>query len=225
VTEDPSFQRLIRQRRSIRSFLPTPLPESVIRSALDDARHAPSNSNIQPWLVHVASGEMRDRLSEAMLGADEAGEHSPDFPWGYDELHGRFSERQKAQGASYFQALGIRREDLDERRAIVKHNLTFFGAPHVCLLFMPTFYDNVRTASDIGMFAQSFLLSLASRGLTGVPQTYLGFYADPVRQVLNIDPASKLLFGISFGRPDIKSPASSFQVGRAPLEELVTFYN
>ena len=77
-----AFHSLVRQRRSIRSFLPDPIPGEVIRSVLDDARHAPSNSNIQPWVVHIASGSMRDRLSAAMLAADDAGEQSPDFPWG-----------------------------------------------------------------------------------------------------------------------------------------------
>lgn len=225
MTQTISFHDLVRERRSIRSFLPEPVPGDVIRAALDDARHAPSNSNIQPWVVHIASGDTRDRLSTAMLAADDAGQHSPDFPWGYDAMHGAYSERQKAQGASYFQALGVARDALDDRRELVRRNLSFFGAPHVCLLFMPSFYDDVRTAGDVGMFAQTFLLSLAAHGLSGVPQTYLGFYAEPARRVLGIDPALKLLFGISFGRPDMTSPASGFRIDRAPLGELVSFHS
>jgi hypothetical protein len=74
---------------------------------------------------------------------------------------------------------------------------------------MPSFYDNVRTAGDVGMFAQTFLLSLAAHGLAGVPQTYLGFHAEPARKVLGIDPALKM---------------SGFRMDRAPLGEIVTFH-
>jgi nitroreductase len=219
-----AFRQLVRERRSIRSFLPEAVPEETICSVLDDARHAPSNSNIQPWLAHIISGDARARLSAAMLEADEAGTASPDFPWGYDEMHGAYSERQKTQGASYYRALGVPREALDQRRELQRRNLSFFGAPHVCLLFMPSFYDNVRTAADVGMFAQIFLLSLAAHGLAGVPQTYLGFYADEARQVLGVDPSLKLLFGISFGRPDLTSAARAFQIDRAPLAEIAAFH-
>ncbi|MFD9319117.1 nitroreductase family protein [Streptomyces sp. NPDC060053] len=43
-----------------------------------------------------------------------------------------------------------------------------------------------RTAGDIGMYAQNFLLSLAARGLAGIPQTVLGVYADTVREFLGV---------------------------------------
>jgi nitroreductase len=218
------FNALVRERRSIRSFLPEPVAHEVILSVLEDARHAPSNSNIQPWVVHIASGEARDQLSAAMIAADEAGRHTPDFPWGYEEMHGVYSERQKAQGASYFQALGVARDALDDRREVVRRNLSFFNAPHVCLLFMPTFYDDVRTAGDVGMFAQTFLLSLAAHGLAGVPQTYLGFYGEPTRRVLGIDSTLKMLFGISFGRPDLESLASRYRIDRASVNEIATFH-
>ena len=218
------FHDVIRNRRSIRSFLPNPVPEEIICSVAKDARHTPSNSNIQPWVIHIVSGATRDALSKAMLEDDEAGRHSPDFPWGYDELFGVYKKRQKSQGAAYFQALGITREAVEERKTVVRRNLAFFGAPHACLLFLPTLYDNVRVAGDVGMYAQTFLLSLADHGLSGVPQTYLGFYADTVRKVLGIDPSLKMLFGISFGYPDLNSPASRYRMEKAPMDETVTFH-
>ncbi|WP_256727214.1 nitroreductase family protein [Streptomyces acidiscabies] len=46
----------MRARRSVRTFLPTPLPPSDIRAVLEDARTAPSNCNTQPWTVHIVSG-------------------------------------------------------------------------------------------------------------------------------------------------------------------------
>ena len=51
-----SFREATRMRRSIRGFLDKPLPESVIREVLEDAQHAPSNCNTQPWNTHVVQG-------------------------------------------------------------------------------------------------------------------------------------------------------------------------
>ncbi|MGY2033622.1 nitroreductase family protein, partial [Nocardia gipuzkoensis] len=85
------------------------------------------------------------------------------------------------------------------RRAAVRENLEFFGAPHVALLFMPALGDGVRTAGDIGMCAQNFLLSPASRGFAGIPRTML---ASAVRAFLDVPADLELLFGISFGTAD-----------------------
>lgn len=218
------FHDVVRDRRSVRRFLPTPVPDTVIRSVADDARHAPSNANIQPWSVHIVSGATRDALSAALVEADAAGRVTPDFPWSYDELYGVYRQRQVAQAAAYYEALGLARGAREERRLAMSRNLEFFGAPHACLLFMPDLHDGVRVAGDLGMYAQTFLLSLTAHGLSGVPQTLLGFYADTIRQVLGIDPAMKMLFGISFGYPDGSSPASRYRIGKAPVAETVTFY-
>jgi nitroreductase len=224
VSEGKLFHDVVRNRRSIRSFLPAPVPEPLIHAVLDDARHAPSNANIQPWQIHIVSGAKRDELSAAMLAAESEGRFSPDFPFSYDEFYGAYSERQKAQAAAYYQALGVTREAFDERRSTMLRNLEFFGAPHVCLLFMPAFCGGVRIAGDVGMYGQTFLLSLAAHGLGGVPQTLLGFFADDARAVLGIDPSMKMLFGISFGHPDMSSLAAMYQIGKAPAEETVTFH-
>jgi nitroreductase len=180
---------------------------------------------MQPWSVHIVSGAKRDELSKAMLVAEAEGRLTPDFPFGYDELYGVYGERQKAQAAAYYKALGIARDAFDERRMTMLRNLEFFGAPHACLLFMPAFYDSVRIASDVGMYGQTFLLSLAAHGLGGVPQTLLGFFADTAREVLGIDRSLKMLFGISFGFPDMNSAASRYWIGKAPVAECVTFHN
>ena len=103
-------------------------------------------------------------------------------------------------------------------------NLTFFGAPNVCLLFMPAVGDNVRVAGDIGMFGQTFLLSLVAHGLAGIPQTYLGFFADTVRECLGVPSDRKLLFGISFGFADESDPIAPYRIGRLPGEEFATFH-
>lgn len=66
------FSELLQRRRSIRSFLPTPLPAGAIDEILEDARHIPSWSNTRPYCVAVASGEQLERLRERYVEAFDA---------------------------------------------------------------------------------------------------------------------------------------------------------
>ncbi|WP_262486568.1 nitroreductase family protein [Chryseobacterium hispalense] len=89
---------------------------------------------------------------------------------------------------------------------------------------MPSVGDNVRVASDVGMYAQTFLLSLTAHGLAGVPQTVLGFFADVIRKHLGISEDYKMLFGVSFGYEDKSVIANGLKMERASIEENVTFH-
>ena len=219
-----SFSELVKARHCVRDFLPQAVPDAQIRAVLEDAQRSPSNCNTQPWEVHIVSGAKRDALSAALLEAGSKGAYSMDYSFDQGAFYDSYDARSKAQGAVYYQALGIKREDYDERTAITARNLSFFGAPHVALLFVPPFGDSVRVAADVGMYGQTFLLSLVAHGLGGIPQTMLGMFADTVRDVLQIETKAKLLFGISFGHPDPASISNSFRMDRAAIEECVTFH-
>lgn len=224
MPESMLFRDVVRERHSVRNFLADPVPEDILRSVLEDAQCSPSNCNTQPWQTHIVSGSKRDALSKAILAADEAGLLTPDFSFDTSDFPGVYRERSREQGTAYYQAIGVKREDYDQRRDASRRNLEFFGAPHVALLFMPEVGDNVRVAGDIGMYAQTLLLSLTAHGLGGIPQTMLGFYAETIRKELGVDPALKLLFGISLGYPDRDHPANRYRINKAPLGESVTFH-
>lgn len=224
MSDSMLFRDVVRERHSMRNFLPHSVPEDILRSVLEDAQHSPSNCNTQPWQTHIVSGSKRNALSKAILAADDAGQLTPDFSFGIDDFSGVYRERYKEQGAAYYQAIGVKRDDYDLRRDASRRNLEFFGAPHVALLFMPEVGDNVRVAGDIGMYAQTLLLSLTAHGFGGVPQTMLGFYGETIRKELGVDPSLKLLFGISLGYPDMTHPANQYRINKAPVSESVTFH-
>lgn len=219
-----SFEETVRLRHSPRAFLPTPLTDAQIHDVLQDAQYAPSNCNTQPWHVHIASGETKQALAQAMLRNAEQGKMSPDFTFDYADFHGEYFTRSQEQAKQYYEVLGIAREDKARRHETLLRNYTFFGAPHVAFLFMPSFGDNVRVAGDIGMYAQNFLLSLAARGFAGIPQTLLGFHADTMREMLGVDKSYRLLFGISFGYEDVEARANKLRMDRIPVEQSVVFH-
>ncbi len=59
----------ITSRRSIRAFLPTPVPRATIEEILAVAARAPSGTNTQPWKVAVLTGAARQRLVDAISAA------------------------------------------------------------------------------------------------------------------------------------------------------------
>lgn len=220
-----AFQQVVRARRSFRRFLPSPVPEAQIVEILEDAQFSPSNCNTQPWDMHIVSGEKLIQLSKAMLAAQKADATSLDFTFDHKDFFGRYKERAFEQGKAYYQALGVGREDREGRARAAAMNFQFFGAPHVAMLFVPVMGDTVRAAADVGMYAQTFLLSLTAHGLGGIPQTSLGFYADTVREVLGIPENYKMLFGMSFGHPDLTATENMSRLGRDSIDQNVTIHS
>ena len=81
----------------------------------------------------------------------------------------------------------------------------------------------LREACDVGMYAQTLMLSMTAHGLASCPQTALSFDADGVRETLGIDASQKLIFGISFGYPQEGADVNNSITHRCALEA-VTFY-
>lgn len=101
------FKDVVRERHSVRHFLPHPVPEEILRSVLEDAQRAPSNCNTQPWQTHIVSGSKRDALSNALLAADDAGELTPDFSFDTRDFHGVYHERSKHRGRLIIRLLAL----------------------------------------------------------------------------------------------------------------------
>ena len=52
----------VASRYSCRAFLPTPIPEKIIRDIVERAARAPSAGNMQPWRVYAIAGRRLEEL-------------------------------------------------------------------------------------------------------------------------------------------------------------------
>ena len=57
-----TVEEAVAGRRSIRAFLPKPVPRELIERVLTIAGRAPSGTNVQPWRVWVLQGAVRDEI-------------------------------------------------------------------------------------------------------------------------------------------------------------------
>jgi len=217
------FYEVLKQRRSMRAFLPDPVEQSVIERVFTTALQAPSNCNTQPWYVHVVSGEKIDELRATLPQKFMAGELSLDYP--YDgKYDGDFKVRQYAAAQALYDSLGIARDDKANRHAAFMRNFTFFDAPHVAFFYLPADFG-LREACDLGMFAQSIMLGLVNEGLGSCPQTALGMFANTLKESLSIPDDRKLMFGLSFGYVDREDPVNRCATDRAAPDQLIQWHS
>ena len=215
------FSHVVQSRRSVRAFLPQAVTDEVLQKVFALAQTAPSNCNTQPWVVHVASGAVRNTLQKTLIEALQQGQFAMDFPY-EGRYDGEYKARQYDAAAQLYQAMGIERTDKERRNAAFFKNFEFFDAPHVAFLFLPEDFG-IREAADLGMYAQNLMLALTAFGLASCPQTALSFQADKVREILGVESSLKLLFGISFGFEYVAADANTARVGRAELAQVVKF--
>jgi len=211
------LDKVVRERRSTRLFLrDKPVSRELLEDALSLAMRAPSNSNVQPWRVFIASGPRRDRLVEALL--EEAAVELP-VTTGLPET---FLPLRRELGALVYGSMGIARHDADARRLAQLRNWEFFRAPVGAAVCMHRDLGLVD-ALGVGMFLQTFVLALTERGLGSCVQVSIAAYPDILREHLGIPDELTVLCGMSIGYPNPAFPANSLTVPRNPVDTNVVF--
>lgn len=225
-TEDASaaVKHAITSRKSTRAFLPMPVDRSLIDELLLIAGTAPSGSNIQPWQVHVVSGQTRDRLSADLLAAHQRKE-SEDREYQYYPINWRspYIERRRETGWGLYGTLNIAKGDREATARQHGRNFEFFDAPVVLIFALD---NDLETGSwlDYGMFLQNIMVAARGCGLHTCPQAALANYPKIIRSHLGIGDDKIIVCGMSIGYEDTSDPVNRFQPSRMGLEEFVTYH-
>ena len=217
-----SLEEAIKSRRSVRGYRAERVPQDVLESIFRLAQHAPSNCNIQPWKVYVASGELKEKLQQQMVervmqGVPFCSDY--DYPEKFD---GEYRRRQVECAVELYNNMGIERNDQAGRMRASLRNFEMFDAPHVCFIGMDKRFG-ASVAIDVGMYVQNLLLSMTAHGIASCAQGSMRYYPDLVRDAFGIDDQTNILLGISFGYEDTRVPANKTRVGRDDISASVTF--
>ncbi len=213
------LDQAITDRRSIRMFQPDrPVPRGLVDEALELAIRAPSNSNIQPWHLALVSGDALQRLVAALM--HEARARPPVVP----QLPPTFAHLRGELGAVVYGSMGITREDPDGRREAVLRNWEFFHAALAGIVCMHSDLDYVDSLG-VGMFLQTFILSLTARGVGTCVQVSIAGYPQVLHAQLAIPPEYRILCGLAIGYPDPDFPANRLHIPRNPIDDNVVFHD
>jgi nitroreductase len=215
-------------RRSVRDFLPTPVPGAVIRRVLTAAARSPSGGNVQPWHIDVVAGERLDELKAIMqrrLQAVMAGDKSerPEYDIYPKELIAPYRDYRFQLGEAMYAALGIPREDKARRLQWFARNYQFFGAPMALFCSIDRRMGPPQW-SDLGMFLQSVMLLLREEELDSCAQECWSVYPQTITQFLGIPPERMLFTGMSIGQRNPDHPVNQFFSQRAELSDFATFH-
>ncbi len=196
------LHQFIRSRRSVRRFLPNPVPRPIIERLLETGTFAPSAHNRQPWRFAVlTTPEAKTRLADAM-GAD-------------------FRRDLLADGLS-----------LDEvETQVARSRARICEAPVVIMLCltmtdMDPYPDEKRQRAEYLMATQSvamtggtILLAAHAEGLGGVWVCAPLFLPDTVHRALSLpldwEPQGMLLAGYPAKVPEARA--------RKPLDQVAFF--
>jgi nitroreductase len=219
----PEFQELALSRRSSRDFLDTPIDPQILKAILQDGVSAPSWSNTRPFVIAVAEGEQRDRISNALVtrlreSAELPGQGAnPDYTHVIPYPEG-LVERSQRVGKGIYDTLQIDRSDKAARFKFLERNYEFFGAPVALFFFTHKGLDQFGTL-DLGLYMQTIMLAAKAQGIGTCAQGYLGNYPDIIRAEFEVSDDYALVCGMSIGYPS-DHPINSWGAERLPIEEL-----
>ncbi len=209
-----------RTRMSCRAFLDTPVPEETVREILDAARWAPSGGNLQPWHVHVLTGEPLKELLDSIsprfntLPLAEGAEYQV-YP---APLTPPYTGRRFKCGADLYASIGIPREDRPGRYRQFARNFEFFGAPVGIFISIDRLMGPPQW-SDVGMFAQNIMLLARDHGLHTCAQEAWTFWHKTLTAYLELPENMMLFCGIALGHADTEHPINNWRTERAELDE------
>ena len=220
--ETMSLAEAITSRRSVRGYLDKEIPQETLESIFTLAQRAPSNCNIQPWKVYVASGALKDRIRDQMVEKVMQGvPFNSDYEYP-DTFDGEYRKRQVDCAMELYGNMGIERGDKEGRNRAMLRNFQMFDAPHVVFIGMDKVFG-ASVAIDVGMYMQTLMLSMTAHGVGCCPQGTMRYYPDIVREAFGIGEEINILLGITFGYEDTSVAANKTWIDREPIDQLVQF--
>jgi nitroreductase len=217
------FAAIATARHCKRAFLDRPVPREILERVLTVAAHAPSTRNGQPWRVAVVTGAALDDLARRLRAEFDRGVPAhPDYLAHPDVVDDVARERARVAGAGLFRAMGLARDDASARRAHLRGNLGFHGAPMTLILHLPA-HATPGTFLELGFFLQNTMLGLVAAGLGSCPQFSVAGYPDVLREALDLGDRL-VVCGLAVGYPDPDRAVNGFAPERAGLAEYVRWH-
>jgi nitroreductase len=221
----PAEEALL-SRRSLRAFLPTPVPRETIEAILGAASRAPSGTNTQPWKVYVLTGasklELSRRLRAAYDDPAERVQHTEEYAYYPTEWKSPFIDRRRKVGWDLYGLLGIAKSDKAAMHAQHSRNYEFFGAP-VGLMFTIDRVMQQGSWLDYGMFLQSLMIAARLHGLDTCPQAAFTPFHRIIMAHLGAPAEEQLVCGMSLGVADPAAVENSLVTEREPVDAFTRF--
>ena len=217
---------VITSRRSIRAYLPTPVPRETIERILEVAARAPSGTNTQPWKVYVLTGAAKEGLSAKIQASFASNPKQEGLKDEYNYYPAQwvspFIDRRRKVGFGLYNLLGIAKGDTARMQAQAARNYDFFDAP-VGLIFAIDRIMGQGSWMDYGMFLQNIMLAARARGLDTCPQAAFTPYHALIQDHVGMPANEMLVCGMSLGYADANAIENTLVTEREPVASFTQF--
>jgi nitroreductase len=215
----------VASRYSCRAFLPTPVPEAIVRDIVERAARAPSAGNMQPWRVFALAGKRIEALKALMaprMPAELPKGEGTDYTIYPEPLGEPYQTRRFEVGDLLYRSIDIPREDKPGRYRQYARNYRFFDAP-VALFFAREKAHGPAQWADIGGYLQTVALLARGHGLHTCPQQAWVSFHRTMRSFLDLPPEWMIYSGMALGFADETAPINAWRSPRAPLDAFAAF--
>ena len=232
------ISKFLASRRSTRDFQSKPIPRELLDEVLNDALTAPSWSNTRPFLIAIAEGETKERISAEFLSRWENVSRNLRkgilgkiklFVTRYglptsNKIVGKpyaddLKPRSMRLGAELLGSMGISRDNKDARDKWWATNYRFYGAPTELFIYIHKSLG-IFSASDAGLMMENLMLSAHARGLGTCAQGAVSTWDDVIRKEFEVPDQYRLLCGLAIGYPS-DAPQNKFSAHRIDASEVV----
>ena len=219
VNSSDTFSPLAHERRSVRAYLSTPVPDVLLRDVLTLARLAPSGANLQPGSFIAVQGHVRQQLCADLVNTWRAGEQEKeDYDYFPNPMPMTLRRRQVASAQALYGALGVTREDRAGRDAQFERNFRFFDAPVALVVTMPHDFGS-GGYMDLGMTLYGLMLAAQAKGLATCAIGAMACYPSLIRRHLALETSSHIVCGMALGYEDPDAPVNQTQTTRCELDD------
>ena len=214
-----AYAALAHSRRSVRGFLPDPVPQALLELLLQTARLAPSGANLQPGRFWALQGGARARVSAALCEAARSQQpEREDYGYFPDPMPMQLRKRQVAAAQALYRSLGVARGDAAARQQQFERNYRFFDAPVALLVTLDRAFGS-GGFMDLGLCLHGLLMAAHAQGLGACAIGALASYPDIVRRELGLPDSEVVVCGVALGWPDPQAPENLTQTRREPLAQ------
>lgn len=223
MTANILFQ-LLKQRQSCRAFTQQSVTRRDIEKILLAARLAPSGANLQPGSFHILTDEALVHFTKQLsrIAAVQPPE-SPSYSYFPKPMSTSLKRRQRAAGYGLYQALGIDKRDILQRKQQFLANYRFFDAP-VALVVTIDKSMGAGCFMDLGMTLMALMMAAESLGYATCGIGALANYGNNVHRLLQLPTDQQVICGIALGVKDPNAAVNQFRTTRSDLSEFSHFY-
>src|SRR5690606_19283327 len=180
--------------------------------------------NLQPWKVHVLTGEplkalVREVEAKLMKGEAETPEYNVYPP----DLVEPYRTRRRVVGAALYELIGVPRSDRPGTVRQLARNFRFFDAP-VGLFFVLHRQMEIGQYADVGMFMQNIMLLAQEYGLDTCPQEAWARWPETLKKHLSLSDDEIMFCGMALGYRDPDAIINRLVTEREDFENFVTLH-